>query len=110
MVVRHMYSKKQPMLQTYFRQNQRSWAMCRADGGRDQVIFKERWRQKEARLRRASKLGQAREWRLLPVIGEEIKKTRPESRPISGVEVKALGAYVSAPMVPLASCVLSMSF
>lgn len=37
---------------------------------RIQVIFKERWRQKEARLRRASKLGQARGWRLMPVIGE----------------------------------------
>ena len=44
---------------------------CAPERCKNQVIFKERWRQKEARLRRASLLGQAREWRLLPVIGEE---------------------------------------
>ncbi|CAM9282162.1 unnamed protein product [Pylaiella littoralis] len=47
------------------------------------VIFKERWRQKEARLRTASKLGQAREWRLLPVIvkaGDDLRQEQLASQ------------------------------
>lgn len=66
--------------------------LCHSDG-HDQVIFKERWRQKEARLRRASKLGQAREWRLLPVIGEDKELKPAERRPIGGVGVKALSGF-----------------
>ncbi|CAB1096719.1 unnamed protein product [Ectocarpus sp. CCAP 1310/34] len=47
------------------------------------VIFKERWHQKEARLRRASKLGQAREWRLMPVIvkaGDDLRQEQLASQ------------------------------
>lgn len=48
------------------------------------MIFKERWRQKEARLRRASKLGQAFEWRLMPVIGERQTRDREGQRKKQG--------------------------
>ena len=43
------------------------------------VIFKERWRQKEDRLKRASRLAQTATsggWRLMPIIGESTSLTQ----------------------------------
>ncbi|CAM9327966.1 unnamed protein product [Choristocarpus tenellus] len=53
------------------------------EGEPPKVIFRERWRQKEARLRRESEFGQLVGWRLLPIIvksGDDLRQEQLASQ------------------------------